>query len=518
MNIFFIDDEPLTLHYLENIIDWEAHGIQVIGSASNGEDALKRFSEEFPDILITDIRMPVMNGIELIRAVRAISRSVKIIVLSAYSDFEYARSVFSCGVSGYLIKPIDEYKLEEMVLEAVEEINTEHREEEKERFTSVLAAETLLWEQITSPDSVEDLAVKFSALREQPDLSSFRLLSFTFSRETLSRNEVLDALQEASGVFKEKGHFIIHAETSRWLLLLESEISSQQLYRARDHLQEHVDANVYVTVSAVHSGAASLSKAYNEVKYLNALRFYSGRTAYVFYRNRPTRRIDREQLNIQAAVDSVLKSLLEEGIEQVYKKLDELDELVQEAYELDVYEYINYWTLFLLFIRTRIERQRTMIHMPEKLESFSRNTFQDCSESEELQKYIRQCLHEVARTPVSVPGDSGNSLVSDVKKFLHSRYSDKISLDTVAEVQGLSKNYLCRLFHQTTGVTVWDYLIMVRIEHAKEQLAEGDKSTAEIAKLVGYENQGYFSSVFKKKTGLSPRQYRNKISGTKLHL
>ncbi|MGM0432979.1 MAG: response regulator transcription factor [Spirochaetota bacterium] len=517
MNIFFVDDEPLTLHYLEHIIDWGSLGLTVAGSAENGQDALEAFSRHYPDILITDIRMPAMDGIELIQAVRAVSDKVKIIVLSAYSDFEYARTVFGYGVSGYLIKPINEIKLEQLVAQAIQEIEATSLEREKSMFTAALAAETLLWEQITKPNSDTLFYEKFEQLETKPELSTYQLLSFSFSREHLTRNMVFHALQESSPTIKRYANFIIHAETNVWLLLLESQIGSQELYAAREHLRDNFDQALYVTVSAVHSGPASLESAYAEVKHLNALRFYSGQTEYVFFRKRPSRNLEDQDLAIHNTVDQTLKTLLSADIEEVRHYLEDLDEEIQEACGSAIDDYIDYWTLFLLFVRTRVEQKNTLIHMPEGLQHFDRSSFQGYPDSRAMQNFIMHCLRELKQSPVSVPDADESSVVSEVKQFIHTNYHEKLSLDDIAEAHRLSKNYLCRLFHEISGSTVWDYLTMVRIEHAKE-LLNGNKSTAEIANLVGYDNQGYFSSVFKKKTGMSPRHYRKQINDTKLRL
>jgi len=122
MKILFVDDEPLTRTYLRQIIDWEELGMTVTREAGNGKEALQLLAREPCDIMITDIRMPVIDGIELIRTIRETSQEMKIIVLSAYSDFEYARTVFSHGITGYLIKPINEEKLLSLVQKAQQEL------------------------------------------------------------------------------------------------------------------------------------------------------------------------------------------------------------------------------------------------------------------------------------------------------------------------------------------------------------------------------------------------------------
>lgn len=518
MKILFVDDEPLTRTYLRQIIDWEELGITVAGEAGNGKEALQLIAREPFDIMITDIRMPVIDGIELIQAIRETSQEMKIIVLSAYSDFEYARTVFSYGITGYLIKPINEEKLLSLVQKAQQELQCSIEEAQKSRFTQTLAAETLLWEQITKPNTDEQFFRKFESLRSKPDLSRYQLVSLTFTRSDLTRKAVVAALHEASPLFENYGRFIIRAARRVWLMILEKEIGSQEVRLAGEIIHSRIDPAAYILVSGTHASPSTLSEAYTELNYLTALRFYANRTHYVFYRKRKHPVPAVPSFTIYDAVNRSILLLQSRALTTIDAYMDELDEMTQQLYGDQVEEYKNYWAMFLLLVRTRIEQSDALIHLPRVLKEFEHTTFQDAESSEQILDFLKSCFAAVLQTSVSVPDNQSMPIVQMIKEYIQKNYQKKVSLDSIAEAHELSKNYVCRVFHNVTGVTLWDYLTMVRIEHAKQMLSSSSRTTGEIAQLVGYENQGYFSSVFKKKTGISPKKFRKDASSTRLCL
>ncbi|MCF7941586.1 MAG: response regulator [Spirochaetia bacterium] len=518
MKILFVDDEPLTRTYLRQIIDWEELGMTVTGEAGNGKEALQLLAEEPYDIMITDIRMPVIDGIELIRAIRETSQEMKIIVLSAYSDFEYARTVFSHGITGYLIKPINEEKLLALVQKAQQELQCSIEEAQRSHFTQTLAAETLLWEQITKPNTDELFFRKFGSLQSKPDLSRYQLVSLTFTRSDLTRGDVVAALHEASPLFEDYGRFIIRADRRVWLMILEQEIGSQEVRLAEGLLHSRIDPDAFILVSGTHSSPSTLSEAYRELNYLTALRFYANRTHYVFYRRRKQPVPNEPSFTIYDAVNRSILLLQSRALRDIDAYMDELDEMTQQLYGDQVEEYRNYWTMFALLIRTRIEQSDALIHLPRVLKEFEHTTFQDAESSEQILLFLKRCFAEVLKTSVVVPDNQSTPIVQMIKEYIQKNYQQKVSLDSIAEAHELSKNYVCRVFHDATGVPLWDYLTMVRIEHAKQMLSSSAKTTGEIAQLVGYENQGYFSSVFKKKTGISPKKFRKDAGASRLCL
>ncbi len=507
MKIFFVDDEPLTLNYLKKILDWKSLNIEIMGCAENGKSALNQISGSLPDILITDIRMPITDGITLIDEIRKISDSVRIIVLSAYSDFEYARKVFSSGISGYLVKPIDEDKLLKLIEKIISELEIASAEADKQIFSQTLAAETLLWEQISKPNSNEIFYNKFAKLKSVPDLSGYQLLSFTFSKRSITREKILKSLYETAYFSTKSSSYLVRAGQSNWLMIIEKETGSAEIRETRKHLREQLDPSVYITVSALHNNPSSLPMAYNEILNLNAQRYYAADTSYIFYKKRKD---INKNMNIRLTdtVEQYFKHIRSREIDKVNLYLTETDRKLIGKFGSDIKGYINFWTLFLILVHSRLKQYKENLQIPVQLLKFNRNSLQEFTDAAEIRSFINKISLEIMDTPASISGDSLISPIKNVKEFIHENFAEKLTLETISENFNMSKNYLCRIFHETAGCTLWDYLTMIRIEHAKQLLTQSGQNNAEIALQVGYDNQGYFSSVFKKKTGISPKKYR----------
>jgi two-component system, response regulator YesN len=516
MKIFFVDDEPLTLQYLEKILDWDSLNIQIMGTASNGKEALKQIEKEQPDILITDIRMPVMDGISLIDEVRKFSENIRIIVLSAYSDFEYARKVFSSGISGYLVKPIDEDKLLESIKKTITEIENAELEKEKSSYSQTLAIETLLWDQIRKPNTEDIFNNKCRKLKIAPDLSSFQLLSISFSDPSITNDMVMSNLQGAECSQDFAGTYLTKAEASNWLLVMEEDISSIDVLKIQKHFQEKLDKAAFLTVSGIHHSSLGLPVAFEEILYLNSLHYYATDSTFIFYRKRND--VNQQvELKLNDAVELYFSQIKNHDVEALFEYLNDMDDKLIDKFNSDIAGYQNFWTLFVLLVRTGLNKYEKNLQIPQALKQFNSSSFQSFHKSSGITDFIKQLTLDILQTPASVSGDSSFSPIKNVKNYIHEHFSEKLTLEDIADHFNMSKNYLCRIFKDTAGCTLWDYLTMIRVEHAKHLLEETNNGTAKIALSVGYDNQGYFSSVFKKKTGVSPKQYRKSLNNKGLY-
>lgn len=505
MNIFFVDDEALTLQFLQKILDWESLNIKITGTATNGRDALIKIKNEIPQIVITDIKMPVMDGVLLIEEIRKFNSSIKIIVLSAYSDFEYARKVFSSGISGYLVKPIDEEKLLNLVTKTITELKKESQEQENNSFTSTLAIETLIWSQINRPDKNEDFYEKINKVNSVvPNLSHFQLLSLTFSESSVTREDIIKR-------FPIKTFYLIRTTSNKWLVLLETKIGSSDVSTIKRCLSHNSNVTFHISVSAVHRTPSELPQAYTETEDLNSLYYFEGDSSYVFYRERPNV-ITGDEVKLSDSVKDYYTILKNETYEKLTAYIDVLNNRLIKKYESDIPGYQNFWTLFIVLLKSKLNKQENHMYLPEKLRNFNSKTLKRFNDSEQILIFIYDITKEIFKTPASVSGDSGFSQIKDIKDYVYDHFPEKLSLEFIAEHFNMSKNYLCRIFKETAGCTLWDYLTMIRVEHAKSLLENSRYTTAEIALQVGYDNQGYFSSVFKKRTGISPKQYKDRIN------
>jgi two-component system response regulator YesN len=194
MKILLCDDEQPTLDLLQLILDWESLGITEILTATNGKDALDIVTKESPDILITDIVMPVMDGLELTRCVRLLNPDIPILIMSAFNEFEYAQQAIRYEVRGYLLKPLDEYKLEELVRDSVKLIHSRKSQSDRILTTKGIARERLLRQLLYPRKNLEEYRQLLDTLEMNVSLSAFNLLLVAVQQQNY--NDYLNAAEE----------------------------------------------------------------------------------------------------------------------------------------------------------------------------------------------------------------------------------------------------------------------------------------------------------------------------------
>lgn len=528
MKLLIVDDEILSLKLMEKIVDWDSLGIELIGMAQDGVEALKIFKKNDPQILITDIKMPRMDGLELIDHIRQINRQTKIIILSAYSEFEYAKKALSQDVIGYLLKPIDEEELIALTYKAIDEIN-----EERKNFQSKKIASTSLLKQLLYPkkdikhiiETMERLDMKFSfgsyvMLNIRIDSSSYyeylKLNDinniYALSIEEFIRDSLLELGIEQCVFFENN--------PGEWILIL-NHISSLSFVNDMcsiieiaqnilNRLNQELKTNILITISENYSDIKTLSTAYNETINLAKYRFYFDNNS-ILYRGCIQKGFNLEEIKSNDQIKLYARYLetgqggLAEGIiDEVFDNLNNCPKMDPE----DVYIFC----LEMLFA-VKHELLNSEIEIDEicELKELSESTLKEMQTIDELYRFMKtttkNIASEVLKTSKGAPM-TNNKLIKKAIEYIHTNYNCNITLDEICEHVCISKNYFSYLFKREMNEGIWDYLTRVRVEKAKEFLDNTDLKAYEISYKVGYENPSYFSKMFKKLTGFTPQEYR----------
>ncbi len=508
MKILLVDDEELTRTYLSKIMDWDAMGIQIAGTPENGERALELFRKTLPELVITDIRMPLMDGLTLIKEIRSISSKVKIIVLSAFGDFEYARKAFGFGITGYILKPIDEEKLETLLFRALGEIKAEHEELRRKRIKNNLVFEAYLKRNLFHPEKDEFFHMKLDELGLDNWFDRFQLFSLFFSDSSLDQAILSGLIGEAWKDEFSEPFYILSISANQWLLVsLPGDSVSVGHFLKR--LEQVTGLAVFLCVSSICKRPSDLVSAYREIGILESYSFYGEPSPLFFSQEFEIReKIPRVEEEALFFIEH-LKKGEETGIAYY---LTGLEKRMKEGFGPDLEAYYSFCLTLLVLVRSRMKREILSSPVPDMLKKLTMEELKKFTASSELTEYFLDICRTIFSGIKGLPGDSDSRFISRTKEYILEHYGQNITLDRIAVHLAVSRNYLSRIFRKETGSKIWDYLADVRMEKARILLAETNLKTVEIAERVGYENSTYFSSVFKKKNGMTPKEYRN-ISG-----
>ncbi len=503
-SVIILDDEPLIVSGISKSIPWEAENCRLIASSGDGLKGKELIDKYKPDILISDIIMPGCSGLELAEHCRKNHYKTKIIILSAYSDFHYAQKAITYKVSEYIIKPIDFDKLLQSIRTVVQELDAEQRS---------MKAEPVAASHLTQP-SVQmlfDIARHGDKALEQPgggkrsiSIQPGVVISVQFYNVPFELGDNVLPLMQGPFItgLNDAGYSLIRGSSDHQLLFLcdltkgiDYETSRQRIVKkvgevARGICQSR-DMVCVVAVSSVYKDPQSLHKAYKENQSIIEESYFEKRPAVLTSIHKRNESDHDAALSIHDVLHQLSNS--NEGkLRQDYLQLcDHLESLRNREYAKHAFREL-YWQA------TNMASQAGMIKKPDlKQETMNENFFAD-------QKKVLSYLLEICGFLAS-----GENIIGRLRILIDNNYHDPdFGLAQAAESLQLSGSYLSRLFKEKMNKNFTDYLMELRLERAKELLLHTDMKIEKIANKVGFVNHNYFGQVFKRVTGMTPRQYR----------
>ena len=507
--ILLVDDEPYTREGLKNLIDWQAHGFGICGEAADGRSALELVARLRPHVVITDIRMPEMDGLELIRRTREeLGLGCPFIVLSGYNEFAYAQTAMRYDVKHYILKPIDEQELACALDGLRSEIVRGIRHEREQQENALALAPGVLQKLMCGkPDGdCASYAGKWLDCRDGDGM-------LFLIAEILDKPEDKSLLEEARrGVEAMLGEDRLPAmyaeESTRYYILVNA-----------------------ATLGRRGSSVAGLCQTL--LKCLSA----DGRLQVAIYAGSTQDRLDRLHLSIQSCLAARERNFFERrtGIQFNGQQGGECDltyhikdiacpELclaVEAGREADIpgavgrlFEKMRHLRLAPDAVRAymvglMVETVRNLPAGDGNLLSRYRADSMDAMDAPQLQDYILEFCLECARWAKTHRDGNGRDLTGDVERYVQRYFRSEISLKAVAEHFYINPIYLGQLFRKRFGAYFNDYVNNLRIDEAERLLKDTDLKVREIAERVGYSDPDYFIRKFRKLRGKNPTQYRN---------
>ena len=540
VKVFLVEDEVVMRNGIKNNIPWEQEGFQFAGEASDGELAYPLIKKEKPDILITDIRMPFMDGLELSRLVKKELPKIKIIILSGYNEFDYAKEAINIGVTEYLLKPISSAKLLEAVKKVAHLVEKEQEQEklrqryQKEMEEDILMQKHRLWNalaynKISTANLLEQgqkLGMDFTASAyivflfkvmqdEDPVVYAPDVLEVSEKVEELALGweQVLDFDRSPEGwAFLVKGQ---SDEDAKAIL----EICRRQLCEL---LEAYPMVKYYGGIGNVVHRIGDITKSYLEASKAFAGRFFTSESKLMEYKDLVDSRalqedkIDISQMRSKKSERELVEKFLKSGaLEEVGSFIEKYFQNIGES-NLQSLLFRQYTIMDLFFSVTDFLKSMDMDleALPEKCRDINEIIAAASSREpdfETVHKLIQDLFSSAMELRDGHAKKKYSVLIEEAKTFIQNNYKrEDMSLNTVAAQVNISPSYFSTIFSGETGQTFVEYLTSVRLEKAKELLMCSSLRTAEIGYEVGYRDSHYFSYIFKKVVGCSPKEFKSR--------
>lgn len=540
IRVFLVEDEMLIREGIKNSINWEKEGYQFAGEASDGELALPMILKEKPDILITDIRMPFMNGLELSKLVKNELPNIKILILSGYDEFEYAKEAIKIGVTEYLLKPISSAKLLEALSEVSAQILQEREDNELKniylqemRENEELKKMKFFGELISGNISLADAIDKGKMFHMNLSAQIYKIILFKIQSQTEQQNFSIELYEDIENMAAKTSHiYSFQRGVDGWAFLLtadeESEMNQNEeqfVSTLKSLIAKYTNVNYFGGIGESVFRLRELNQSFRD-----ADKAFSNR-----FTHEPNQIVRSSNLTVMQADDAfdsngfiemeqthhVIEKFLNNGtLEEVTSFVDACFQEIPEDHFRSImmrqYVIMNIYAVVMSFCDKILADSNETLDEKTRAESDDamKRAISTAESIDDIKKYIAQLLEQALELRNTASGRRYSDIIQTAKsKIEHTYMSGDISLNSVAASVGMSPSYFSSIFSREMGKTFVEYLTEIRIEKAKELLACSSMKSSEIGYEVGYKDPHYFSYIFKKTLGCSPKEYRSKRKG-----
>ena len=528
--LLIADDEPWLRKRLMLTVDWQSLGISELFEAQDGAEALDLAAQNEPDIIITDIEMPELTGIDLMRTLNESTLYPQIILISGYNEFEYAQSAVKFGATDYLLKPVNEEELKKTVIKCIERI--EQNQYNKELTKLLASSSDLLRERIyidlmrgtldfnkVPIVRLKELTVSFpkrsalcivchshplnhSLADNDVEKTVFGLsLIRTISRELNARfKNVLDFWIDDTSVF------LVFSDAAPESLLNEAE---EALLTSKKNISQKHNVRIAYGLGTVVHSPSDLSVSYRKARYNINLGQLTQESDNDFKEASKISRFQSvyEEFNLKTLIATLKKGDADSASKQLTDLIAEfLNQTSGTPSSLQIkLLYINVLnSLFkgcLPYLPVSEDIIKICIDYIDESTSFHT--------TEKMHSQLQDLLYVLIEQYRNFIGVKRHWLIDKIIEYINEHYAESLSMSNVAAEFYLNASYFCKLFKEETGATYTHYIMRIRVENAKRLMADNSMKLYEIASAVGYTNVQYFSTVFKAIEGISPSQYRS---------
>ncbi|CAI3607295.1 response regulator [Clostridium neonatale] len=527
LKVIIVDDEYLIRNLIKLKVNWEEVNMEVVGEAGNAEQGLELLEKLKPDIIFTDICMPSINGIEFSRRIMEKYPRIKIIIVTGYDDFEYARSSIKLGISDFILKPINSSELMKTLTKLRSIISSEKNHEKeynqlrihvKESFTILRDKflNELLLEQLTYEEIISKFDYFMININSNCNTFQIALLEVDNSLKDGKKeeNEILMSMQcfnIIKNFFMEDNYVIVFLDNWRRISILSNSEKIDLLGSCKllkNMIIDRLECFVSFGVGMKKGEAQNIRFSYKEALEAVNYKVIVGKNHVTSYTdihagdNIPFSRDEDKIRKLSLFINAGAKESALEILEQIFT--------ISAIDYLEVIRKMRLEAFDILFLCQRIasEQKITLSHIWKSNEIINELIFK-ADNLPELKQCIKECVENITDLMQKSNNVKPNMLIEDVKEYLNNNISNQnLSLSSVAKEFFISSGHLGRLFKKQTSQTFVEYLTDIRIKKVQKLLLETNLTGAKISEEVGINDSHYLSILFKKHTGICINEFK----------
>lgn len=487
LDVLIIDDEPNVRKGLKIIVPWEENGFRICGDSGDADEGLEKIFNLNPNIVLLDIKMPGKLGIDVIKEAREKGYKGKFIIISGYSNFEYAKDAIKYGAKSYILKPVDEDELMEILLELKKEIEDENKWEKDKKVIEEINLQKLFLE------GNAELSGNYSKYENLQvaiiDAESSHLENIIRSTLSSYSNEI-DIIK-----------------IDDYIVLLFKNFKDIRVNRTLNDLKEKVnkdmERNIFIALGNEVRGVIEIHKSYKEAERLMKEKFL------YFERGIISSSIDIEDKNSK-------KEKEEFNIEKIYSyvEVNDLEQLRISFDKVENYLKHNKYSedkIKIMAIRIFLELKEKLVKdydLEDNMIADKEQIIEEIYSKNSLKELMDYLFENFATLSNKIADNSSDNIIKRMTNYINKNYYKDLKLEGLAEIFNYNSAYLGKLFKSAIGENFNTYLDRIRIDKAKLLLTEEKLKVYQVSEKVGYKNIDYFHSKFKKYVGMSPLNYK----------
>lgn len=527
--MIIVDDDESVRKGLKISIDWSEINIRVVGLAKNGEEALKMVKEEKPEFVITDIYMPKMDGLELTIKIKEVVPYAKVIILSGYEDFDYARTAIRNNAYDYILKPIKAEKMIKIVKKAKKVIDQEMLKLQDERDLKKQLKESLPVLKERYLDYLLSRRLSLEYIKEnykyiELDIEDKKTVVLVIELDDIEEMEakkdeerqiiMLSIKRALNSILNQgfQGEIITHYP-NRFVIIMNYENNNNIIKeitslcnKMKNFLEDYFDHSITIGIGGLYDDSEQIVNSYQEAIEALEYKIFFGKGNIIYIGDVAINKKQNKYNYPFEQENKIITALKIGDVENIEKYIGEFttyyldnnntfpEEFKRACIQLIYYIFRNliYWNYSIDIAINSIEEKIKRAKSHQKVE-----------------KYMKRYINNIASKIIQKKESEYNHVVKKVCEYIEEKYSQNINLEDIANSVYLTSNYLSNLFKEETGKTIMNYLTEIRLKKAKKLLLNTEYKVFEVAEKVGYKDARYFSQVFKKNVGITPTTFRN---------
>jgi two-component system response regulator YesN len=508
-SVLLVDDEWLVLEGLERIIPWPQLELEVVGKQTDGESAMEFMRRNQVDILLSDIKMPNMTGLELAKEALLVNPQLKIIFMSGHEDFEYARNALELNALAYVLKPIPYDELQKKLLEAVRQIRILNTRQESMQWAKERQLLSILSSSFEGEAVHADLETIFNAGQLTVAVLEMDNMAGTFDDGALLSDgkESLSRTNRTRSILLGRKCAIAEWQPRQLVVVFpyqEQETTNilKELFAAASEGESFTAG-----VSSTRCNVSDLPELFRQACEALGYKMFKGKGNILHFKEQMSTKDTIDKLELERLMKALFHAVIQYRVVNIYDRLKQFFEYVaQIESKLAVYHFTVH-----LLNKLEQELQETLNEDFLSLMNWDIANFESIYQFEtihDVRQWLTKRMYELSETIHHRDSGKNRRLIEQIEAYVHKHVEGNVTLKDLSNHFMLSPNYIGTLFKAGKGEQFSDYLIRKKLERVKELLDDPQIKIYEAADRLGYKNMSYFYKAFKERFGVSPGEYR----------